>query len=211
MKLPRVYPILDTQLLSMKQCDLETAATAWLDAGVGILQFRHKIQWTREVLEQAERIAAQCRDRQAIFVVNDRADMAKLLNAGLHVGQDDMLPREARQLLGDVTLLGYSTHNRRQLEDASAEPVDYVAIGPIFATSSKHNPDPVVGLDGLRQCRALSTRPLVAIGGITRQTAASVFVAGADAVAVIADLLPEACTGATLRRRMEEWQQLAQN
>jgi thiamine-phosphate pyrophosphorylase len=211
MKFPRVYPILDTQLLSAKECDAEKAANAWLDAGAGILQFRHKVQWTREVFEQAERIAAQCRERQAIFVVNDRADMAKLLNAGLHVGQDDMPPREARQLVGEEALLGYSTHNPRQLEDASAEPVDYVAIGPIFATSSKQNPDPVVGLDGLRRCRALSTRPLVAIGGITRETAASVFTAGADAVAVIGDLLAETCTGATLRRRMEEWQQLAQN
>jgi thiamine-phosphate pyrophosphorylase len=211
MKFPRVYPILDTQLLSAKECDPETAATAWLDAGAGILQFRHKVQWTREVFEQAERIAAQCRDRQAIFVVNDRADMAKLLNAGLHVGQDDMPPGEVRQLVGEEALLGYSTHNQQQLENASAEPVDYVAIGPIFPTSSKQNPYPVVGLDGLRRCRALSTKPLVAIGGITRETAASVFAAGADAVAVIGDLLAETCTGATLRRRMEEWQQLAQN
>ena len=211
MKFPRVYPILDTQLLSAKECDPETAATAWLDAGARILQFRHKIQWTREIFEQAERIAAQCHDRGTIFVVNDRADMAKLLHAGLHAGQDDLPPREARSLVGEGALLGYSTHNLRQLENAGAEPADYLAIGPIFATRSKQNPDPVVGLDGLRQCRVLSIRPLVAIGGITRETAASVFAAGADAVAVIGDMLPETCTGATLRRRMEEWQQLAQN
>jgi len=211
MKLPRVYPILDTQLLSAKQCDPETAATAWLDAGARILQFRHKVQWTREIFERAARIAAHCRDRGAIFVVNDRADMSKLIHAGLHVGQDDLPPRDARSVVGKGALLGYSTHNPRQIENAGDEPADYLAIGPIFSTASKQNPDPVVGLDGLRQCRVLSTRPLVAIGGITRDIAASVFAAGADAVAVIGDLLPETCTGATLRRRMEEWQQLAQN
>lgn len=211
MKLPRVYPILDSQLLSAKQCDVEMAASAWLDAGVGILQFRHKVQWTREVFEQAARIAAQCRDRGVTFVVNDRADMANLLTAGLHVGQDDLPPREARQLVGEQALVGYSTHNPRQLADAGAEPADYLAIGPIYATSSKQNPGPVVGLDGLRRCRSLSPKPLVAIGGITRETAASIFAAGADTVAVIGDLLPETCTRANLRLRMEEWQQLAQN
>jgi len=211
MKLPRVYPILDTQLLRAKGSDPETAATAWLDAGARILQFRHKLQWTREVFEQAERIATQCRDRGTVFVVNDRADMAKLLHAGLHVGQDDLPPRDARALLDTEALLGYSTHNPQQLQNAGAQPADYLAIGPIFSTASKQNPDPVVGLDGLRQCRLLATRPLVAIGGITRETAAGVFAAGADTVAVIGDLLPETCTGATLRRRMEEWQQLAQN
>jgi thiamine-phosphate pyrophosphorylase len=211
MKLPRVYPILDTQLLSAKDCNTEVAASAWLDGGARILQFRHKSQWTRQVFEQAERIAAQCRERRVVFVVNDRADMAKLLGAGLHVGQDDLPAREARRLVGGEAPLGYSTHNPRQLKAADAEPANYLAIGPIYATTSKQNPDPVVGLDGLRTCRALSTRPLVAIGGITRETANAVFAAGADAVAVIGDLLPERCTGVNLRRRMEEWQQLAQN
>jgi len=211
MMIPRLYSILDTYLLLAKDCDAEVAASAWLDGGAGILQFRHKGQWTRQVFEQAERIAARCRERRAMFVVNDRADMAKLLGAGLHVGQDDLPPRDARRLLGDVAVLGYSTHNPRQIEDAAVEPANYLAIGPIYATASKQNPDPVVGLDGLRTCRALSARPLVAIGGITRQTASAVFAAGADVVAVIGDLLPETCTGVNLRRRMEEWQQLAQN
>lgn len=211
MKLPRVYPILDTQLLSAKGCDAETTADAWMDGGARIIQLRHKGQWTREVLDQAERIAAQCHDRSVSFVVNDRADMARLLGAGLHVGQEDLPPHDARRLLGDQALLGYSTHNPRQLEAAGAEPVDYLAIGPIYATTSKQKPDPVVGLAGLQQCRTISTRPLVAIGGITRASALAVFAAGADAVAVISDLLPETCTGAALRRRMEEWQQLAQN
>jgi thiamine-phosphate pyrophosphorylase len=144
------------------------------------------------------------------LVVNDRADVAKLLDAGLHVGQDDLPPGDARRLLGPAAMLGYSTHNLRQFEAALAEPVDYLAIGPVFATASKQNPDPVVGLDELRKCRALSPRPLVAIGGITRDSVAAVLAAGADSVAIIGDLLPETCTHANLRRRMGEWQQRAQ-
>jgi thiamine-phosphate pyrophosphorylase len=210
MTFPRVYPILDTQSLAAKACDPETAARAWLDGGAQILQLRHKRQWTRPVFEQAERIAGACRKRAAMFVINDRADMAKLLRAGLHVGQDDLAPTDARGLLGAEAFLGYSTHNPQQLDAAAAEPVNYLAFGPVFLTASKENPDPVVGLDDLRACRARCQRPLVAIGGVTRQNVSAVFAAGADSVAVIGDLLPEDCTGANLRRRMEEWQQLAQ-
>jgi len=210
MRLPRVYPILDTQSLEARACDPETAARAWLDGGAQILQFRHKRQWTRPVFDQAERIAGACRERGAMFVINDRADMAKLLKAGLHVGQDDLAPADARSLLGADALLGYSTHNPQQLDAAVAEPVSYVAFGPVFRTDSKENPDPVVGLDALRACRARCQCPLVAIGGVTRQNASAVYAAGADSVAVIGDLMPDDCSGANMRRRMEEWQQLAQ-
>jgi thiamine-phosphate pyrophosphorylase len=206
---PRLYPILDTQLLAAKGCEPETAAAAWLDAGACIMQFRHKAQWTRAVFEQSERVARQCREGHAIFIVNDRADIAMLLRAGLHVGQADLPPADARRLMGIGAPLGYSTHNPGQLDAAAAEPVDYVAIGPIFMTASKENPDPVVGLEELRACRARCGRPLVAIGGITRETARAVFAAGADSIAVIGDLIPDNCTGATLRGRMEEWRQLA--
>jgi thiamine-phosphate pyrophosphorylase len=210
MNFPRVYAILDTHLLSAKACDMETVACAWLAGGARILQFRHKAQWTRAVFEHAERIAEWCREQSVMFVVNDRADVAKLMKAGLHVGQEDLLPSDARCLLGEEATLGYSTHNSRQFDAAAGEPVDYVALGPIFATRSKLNPDPVVGLDELRYCCTLAAKPLVAIGGITRENAPAVFEAGADSVAVIGDLLPEECTRANLRRRMEEWQQLAQ-
>jgi thiamine-phosphate pyrophosphorylase len=210
MECPRIYPILDTQLLAARACRPDTAALAWLDGGARILQFRHKQPWTRAVFEQAEGIAELCRRRRAMFVVNDRADIARLLGAGLHVGQEDLAPRDARKVLGNDAWLGYSTHNARQLGAALDEPVNYLAIGPIYATASKQNPDPVVGLDNLRICRPLCGLPLVAIGGITRQTAAEVFAAGADAVALISALVPEDCTAANLRRRMEEWQQLAQ-
>ncbi|HXI43649.1 MAG TPA: thiamine phosphate synthase [Bryobacteraceae bacterium] len=210
MKVSRVYPILDTRSLAARGCDPETAARAWLDGGAQILQFRHKRQWARPVFDQAERIAGACRERGAMFVINDRADMAKLLGAGLHVGQDDLAPADARRLLGADALLGYSTHNPQQLDAAVAEPVSYVAFGPMFRTDSKENPDPVVGLDLLRACRARCEFPLVAIGGVTRQNASAVYAAGADSIAVIGDLMPDDCSGANMRRRMEEWQQLAQ-
>ncbi len=210
MNFPRVYPILDTQSLAARECSPETAATAWIEGGARILQFRHKGPWTRIAFEQAERIATLCRASSVTFVVNDRADVAKLLDAALHVGQDDLPPADARRLLGPEAMLGYSTHNLRQFEAASDELVDYLAIGPVFATASKQNPDPVVGLDELRQCRSLSPLPLVAIGGITRDSVAAVFAAGADSVAIIGDLLPGTCTSVNLRRRMEEWLQRAQ-
>jgi thiamine-phosphate pyrophosphorylase len=210
MCLPRLYPILDIDTLARKNCPPERAAAAWLEAGARVLQFRQKGHWSRAVFEQAERIACLCQQHRALFIVNDRADMAMLLQAGLHLGQDDLPPRDARRLLGSDAVLGYSTHNAEQLAAAAAEPVTYMALGPIFATGSKHNPDPVVGIRQLRSWRALTDRPLVAIGGITRENVVSVLEAGADAVAVISDLLPGECTSANLRRRMEEWQQLTE-
>jgi thiamine-phosphate pyrophosphorylase len=210
MKLPRLYPILDTQSVASRACNPKTVARAWLDGRARILQYRHKAGWTRAIFEQAEQIAADCREQGAMFVINDRADIAKLLGAGLHVGQDDLAPGDARSLLGPTAFIGYSTHNSDQLDAAAAQPVNYVAIGPVFATASKHKADPIIGLDDLKNWRRRCDRPLVAIGGITRQTAAAVFAAGADSIAVIGDLLPENCTTANLRRRMEEWQQLAE-
>jgi thiamine-phosphate pyrophosphorylase len=127
--------------------------------------------------------------------VNDRADIAKLLDAGLHLGQDDLAPVDARRVLPASSIVGFSTHNEQQLRAGDTEPVDYLAIGPIFATRSKQNPDPVVGLGRLRTLRSLTRKPLVAIGGITRELAPKVFEAGADSVAIIGDLFP----------RPEEW------
>src|SRR5437763_10152902 len=188
--LPRIYPILDTALLTSRQCSLETAARAMLDAGAAILQIRHKGPWTRAIFEQAQLIARLCEQAAVSLIVNDRADLALLLSAGLHLGQDDLPPQDARRLIGAATCLGHSTHNAAQLTAATQEPVDYLAIGPIFATQSKINPDPVVGVESLRALKALTAKPLVAIGGITRENAQSVLEAGADSVAVIADLLP---------------------
>jgi thiamine-phosphate pyrophosphorylase len=141
-------------------------------------------------------------------MVNDRADFAMLLEAGLHVGQDDLAPGDARRLLGPGAVIGFSSHNADQLSAAGSEPVDYVGFGPVFPTASKRNPDPVVGVEQIRRCRALVEKPLVAIGGITLENALDAIRAGADSVAVIAGLLPQAATARSLRERMEEWQRL---
>jgi thiamine-phosphate pyrophosphorylase len=201
-----LYPILDSALLAARQCSLETAAGAMLEAGAGILQIRHKGLWTRDIFEQARLVMRLCERAAIPLIVNDRADVALLLEAGLHIGQDDLPPQDARSLIGAATCLGYSTHNAGQLTAATQEPVDYLAIGPLFATQSKINPDPVVGLDRLRAWRALTSKPLVAIGGITRENARSVLEAGADSVAVIGDLLPVDCSAASLSKRFQEWQ-----
>ncbi|MBM3746488.1 MAG: thiamine phosphate synthase, partial [Acidobacteria bacterium] len=157
---------------------------------------------------QAEQAAELCRRAGALFIVDDRADIALLVDAGLHVGQDDLPPGDARQLLGPERVLGFSTHNEAQLTAALAEPADYLAFGPVFPTVTKERPDPVVGLEELRRMRRLADRPLVAIGGITRYNALEALAAGADSLAVIGDLYPELCTAESLRARMEEWQQL---
>ncbi len=211
MHLPRVYPILDTGALSQRNISLPLAASALLEGGAGILQIRHKGHWGREIFDAARQVARLCAEAGAALFVNDRADFALLLGAGLHVGQDDISPRDARQLLGNQLAIGYSSHNVKQLCEAGGEPVDYVALGPIFATGSKQNPDPVVGVEELQRCRSLVEKPLVAIGGISLHNALDVLRAGADSVAVIAGLLPDAPTAQSLRERMEQWQQLVHN
>jgi thiamine-phosphate pyrophosphorylase len=209
MRFPRVYPILDTETLAQHGIALDTAAAALLEGGAGILQVRQKGHWTRQVFESARQVACLCREAGAVLVVNDRADFAMLLEGGLHIGQEDLAPRDARKLIGPDALLGFSSHNLEQLSAAGGEPVDYVALGPVYPTSSKHNPDPVVGVDEVRRLRPLIEKPLVAIGGITRANAAGVLNAGADSVAVISDLVPQSPTARSLRERMEEWQRIA--
>jgi thiamine-phosphate pyrophosphorylase len=190
MTLPPFYPVLDADRVNAVE-----AAEALLEAGARILQFRHKTFFSRQAFEEASRISELCKQAGAMFVVNDRADIAKLLDAALHLGQDDLAPADARRILPAPGIIGFSTHNEQQLLAANLEPVDYLAIGPIFPTRSKLNPDPVVGLDRLRALRRLTPKPLVAIGGITRELAPQVFEAGADSVAAISDLFP----------RPEEW------
>ena len=208
MRLPRVYPILDTESLNRRGIALETAAGAFLDGGAGILQIRHKQHWSRAVFDSARTVARLCREAGVPLMVNDRADFAMLLEAGLHLGQDDLTPRDARRLMTAGATIGYSSHNANQLCAAGGEPVDYVALGPIFRTDSKRNPDPVTGVEEVRRCRPLIEKPLVAIGGITQENALEVLRAGADSVAVIGGLLPEAGSAQALRERMEQWQRL---
>jgi len=209
MLLPRVYPIVDTVSLARLDFDSVRAAAAMLEGGAQILQFRHKGFWSRDVFAQAEKIAALCAQAAIPFIVNDRADYAAILHAGLHLGQDDLLPADARRVIGDTAAIGFSTHNPEQMRAASSEPVDYVAFGPVFSTVSKERPDPTVGIDGLHAVRALTDRPLVAIGGITQENAAQCWSAGADSVAIIGGLLPSPCTADGIRGRMREWLLLA--
>lgn len=206
--LPRFYPILDTGLLDARGISAEAAGSELLDAGARILQFRHKGHLSRSVFETACRVNNLCQRSGALFVMNDRADIARLLGAALHLGQDDLPPADARRVLGPQSLVGFSTHNEQQLHNAAAEPVDYIALGPIFGTDSKLNPDPIVGLEELRRLRPLTTLPLVAIGGIRRENARDVIAAGADAIAVIGDLFAEPCDTASFRARAQHWVEL---
>lgn len=191
MKLPRLYAILDTFAYEARGFPVIEAAEVLLAGGLRMLQYRHKGQFTEERFEEARRIAEACRAGNAIFIMNDRADYAQLLHCGVHVGQDDLPAAEARKIAGVDAVVGLSTHNRRQLEQADGLPVDYVALGPVFPTASKAKPDPVVGISEIARLGALLSMPLVAIGGIGLESALRVIDSGADAVAVISGLLPE--------------------
>lgn len=190
----RLYAILDVDLLVVRGLDARDVFDAWLDAGVRLIQLRAKSLPSGAMLDLADALAVQARAAGATFIVNDRADVARLSGAdGVHVGQTDLAPADARAVVGDAAVVGVSTHNDEQARRAVSEAANYVAIGPVFSTSSKERPDPVVGLDGVRRARAIVSDaaglPLVAIGGITLERATSVIEAGADSVAVISDLL----------------------
>lgn len=185
--LPRLYVILDAALLTApeKECAQELA-----DAGVRLLQYRNKKASARELLVASRELAGELVPRGVCFFVNDRADVALLAGAsGVHVGQEDLDAGQARAVVGAGKYVGVSTHNLEQFRSAAASLADYIAVGPIFATSSKANPDPVVGTEFLRKVRSLTEKPIVAIGGITLERAAEVIEAGADSLAVISDIL----------------------
>lgn len=159
-------------------------------AGVRLLQFRDKQANARELLERSRGLADLLRPQGVMFFVNDRSDVAHLAGAsGVHVGQDDLGVEQARVVIGDAKLVGLSTHNLQQFAQAAKTTADYIAVGPIFETRTKANPDPVVGVEFVRRARSLTDKPIVAIGGITLQRAAEVIAAGADSVAVIGDIL----------------------
>ncbi len=204
--LPRFYPIVDTALLERRGLDAERVAALLIEEGAGILQIRHKGALTRQAFERMGRIRTRCATGGTLCIINDRADVAALLGAGLHLGQDDLPPELARRV-APAALMGLSTHNELQAARGAREPVDYLAIGPVFATATKENPDPVVGLDGVKRVRALTHLPLVAIGGITVETAVGVLEAGADSVAVIGDLTPEGLSENIVRERIRLWLQ----
>lgn len=188
--LTRLYAILDSSGFQDTEA-LCLSASELAAGGVTLLQYRNKSGNARQMLEQAQEL----KDRlgsSVTLIMNDRADLCLAAGFdGLHVGQDDLSPAGARAVIGSGLWLGVSTHNPEQLTQADKTSANYLAIGPVFATLSKANPDPVIGLAGVRQARALTRKPLVAIGGITRENCRSVIEAGVNAVAVISDLIRE--------------------
>jgi thiamine-phosphate pyrophosphorylase len=182
----RLYGILDTSCFSPRL--LLEAADELASAGVKLIQYRNKSD-ARTMLQQARELKGRIGAR-AKLIMNDRADLCLAAEFdGVHVGQDDLSPESARRIIGPNRLLGVSTHNPEQVAEADRTSADYIAIGPVFETASKTNPDPVIALAGVRRARELTRKPLVAIGGITRQNCSSVIAAGADLIAVISDLV----------------------
>jgi len=189
-QLPRLYAILDAS--RFPDASLMFAVAEELQAGgVTLLQYRNKAGSARRILEEARELKRRV-GKSVRLIMNDRADLCLAAELdGVHVGQEDLSPEGVRRVIGPDLILGVSTHNPEQLREADATSADYLAIGPVFPTSSKENPHPVVGHEGVRRARTLTERPLVAIGGIARGNARSVLEAGADSVAVISDLLRE--------------------
>ena len=187
-ELPRLYAIIDASCFP-GSAGLFFAAEELAAAGTTLLQYRNKQGSARQMLEDARNLKRLV-GTLVRLVMNDRADLALAAGfGGLHVGQDDLSPEASRRIIGPDQWLGVSTHNPGQIAEADKTDADYLAIGPVFATTSKANPDPVLGLEGVRRARELARKPLVAIGGITRNNARSVIEAGADSVAVISDLI----------------------
>ena len=187
LRLPRIYPITDRRLSGLPHAEQVRELIA---GGAGLIQLREKKLSPREFLREAATALTIARGHGVPLIINDRVDIAMAVGAaGVHLGQDDLPPKAARRLLGNQAIIGFSTHDVEQARLASDLPIDYLAVGPIFETSTKEMPDPVIGLEGLRQVRLLIRGlPLVAIGGITIHNAREVFEAGADSVAVIGAL-----------------------
>jgi len=187
-QLPRLYAILDSSSFSDNEALFSTAEEL-LAGGATLLQYRNKKGNAREMLAQARELKRRL-GPSARLIMNDRADLCLAAGFdGVHVGQEDLSPEGVRKIIGARLWLGVSTHNTDQVKEADKTSADYIAIGPVFSTASKVNPDPVVGLAGIRKARSLTRKPLVAIGGINRANCLSVIEAGADSVAVISDLV----------------------
>lgn len=206
--LPRVYPIVDTATLLPRRLTPLDAARAMIDGGARILQFRHKEAFTRAIVDEAHKVCELCEETGVLFILNDRADLARLWNCGVHVGQDDLTPSDARTVVGDQAVLGFSTHNLKQLREAATEPADYLAIGPVFGTVNKQNPDPMVGLEALRIISQSTTQPLLAIGGVTLENAQRLYDVGIRCAAIIGDLYAFGDTANDIQRRVAQWNNL---
>lgn len=196
-QLPRFYPIIDVSYRRSAPdatSALVNFAVELVKGGAWLIQYRNKSGSARETLGHARELRRVLGDRVKL-IMNDRVDLCLAAGFdGVHLGQDDLSPVAARKIFDscrkdDLLSIGYSTHNPEQVRQADTLPVDYIAVGPVFSTASKANPDPVIGLEMVRQARRITTKPLVAIGGITRNNAKFVIEAGADAVAVISDVV----------------------
>jgi thiamine-phosphate pyrophosphorylase len=198
---PTLYAIIDPTLLTTSELVLaETLA----GSGVELIQYRTKTAASRQFFELSRQLSRVLAPRNVRFIVNDRADIALLAGAdGVHVGQDDLGVEEARSICGPNLWVGVSTHSLAQVEAADKTSANYIAFGPIFPTTTKQNPDAIVGTELLRLARQMTTKPLVAIGGITLERAAEVYRAGADSLAVIRDLICAASPGERAREYLE--------
>jgi len=206
--LPRLYAVLDTGVAAGRGWTVADLGQAFLDGGAQLIQLRAKHLDARALLDAADRLVRLAEPAGARIIVNDRADVAAMCGAaGVHLGQQDLRPRDARALLGDRAMIGLSTHTPGQVDAALGESIDYIAVGPIYGTSTKDTGNAAVGLDLVRYAeKAADTRPVVAIGGITLARAPEVLAAGAASVAVISDLLE---TGDPTRRVAEFLAQLS--
>jgi thiamine-phosphate pyrophosphorylase len=199
--LPRLYAIIDPTLVTTSEL---TLAEALAESGVELIQYRNKNVSTRDLFEISRRLSARLAPRGVRFIVNDRPDVALLAGAGgVHVGQEDLGVEQARAICAPPCWVGVSTHSLEQVAAADRTSADYIAFGPIFPTTTKQNPDAVVGTELLRRARRMTAKPLVAIGGITIERAAEVYAAGADSLAVIRDLICAADPGARARQYLE--------
>lgn len=200
--LPKFYPIIDAGLLARHGVDVADFARELRAAGVTLVQYRDKDGSPQDILRNAAVIREAFAGEDCRLILNDRADLAVLAGwDGAHVGQNDLSPEDARRVVGASRLIGTSTHSDEQVRLADAGCADYVAVGPVFATGTKLDAEPVIGLEGVRRARALTRKPIVAIGGITRENARSVVEAGADSVAVISGLFAE---GETVQKVAED-------
>jgi thiamine-phosphate pyrophosphorylase len=203
--LPKVYPITDTDLSGLSHLE---QVRRLIDGGATLIQLRYNKAPSGEFYVAAAVVMSFARPRGVKIIINDRVDISLAAGAdGVHLGQDDLPPKHARKLLGENAIIGISTHSIDQAREALALPVDYIAVGPIFATATKADHEPLIGIDGLLEFRTgIGDFPLVAIGGINRENAAFVLAAGANSVAVIHDMVSKADQ---IANRMRELTDLA--
>ncbi|MGI8543339.1 MAG: thiamine phosphate synthase [Aridibacter sp.] len=190
MLLPKIYPITDAGLTKISHAE---QVKKLIEGGAELIQLREKNASPIEFFESAKMALEIAREHNVKIIINDRVDIALTLKAdGVHLGQDDLPPEKAREILGKRAIIGFSTHNLKQAFEATKKPINYIAIGPVFATKTKKNPDEVVGINGLKQIRKkIGEFPLVAIGGINYENYLEVLEAGADSVAIISGILSD--------------------